>query len=390
MDDIFSKKIDNYEPKCVHDNNQAIISKANAVVNIIFTGKNKIDLIRLARLYPEVEFSSNKFAAAMIRLQPPSSCGLMFAARKCVLSGVKTLSQIIIIAQKYAKILEESSIDVEQIKFKIMNKVICIKTGYKLDLQRLADEMKYKIKYEPKTFNCAIMEPGEEHRIKKAMIFQSGSINFVGVTREKDARKTFDWLEKKLRKFKLVENDIDEKGNFSDKKNVNITKPQKNNKCFNNDSLKVKNIMNYHEEIKGYEINTEEFSEEFIDSDDIVTSSKNGKINHCDKNQIDNTRKKRKLKDIENGNGTESKFLDKFINNNSNKDVKNNNNINYKMTIGAKKLIELENMMKNTNTFNYTKNMFSVKNNNNNTYNGATKKRKLAENVEIFKDIDII
>ena len=40
-----------------------------------------LDLEKLARLYPEVELNTERFAAAIVRIVPPNSCGLVFGVR---------------------------------------------------------------------------------------------------------------------------------------------------------------------------------------------------------------------------------------------------------------------------------------------------------------------
>lgn len=207
MDKKISSLIKDYK---MHDIKDTGVKTSNMVVNVHLIGEGPIDLEKIARTCPEVEFNADEFAAAIVRAQPPNSCGLLFAIRKNIVSGVRTKNQTQYIISKYSSLIEQNGFDVQKIVYKIMNRVICFETKYLISIKRFSKESPYNTTYEEDLFPGCSIELDEEWGVKKAIVFSSGKINCIGATSEANAKKTFDMLESKLQNYKMTPEEEEE------------------------------------------------------------------------------------------------------------------------------------------------------------------------------------
>ena len=153
------------------------------------------------------------------------------------------------------------------------------------------------------TYCSLFVEVDETFGVKKITVFASGKINFIGVTNESNAQKTFTMLDKQLQKFKL---------NPSSKEKTESSEMEKN--------IEIQNEVNDLKEIKSEKLESipiidAEKTEKYIQKETDKTIETKKRKNSSDSTSSNDSSKKIKFekkpveqKEIE----TETVFKDKF------------------------------------------------------------------------------
>ena len=113
-----------------------------------------IDLEKLAKVAPFLEFNAKRFAASVIRLVDPKTTCLVFASGKGVCTGAKTEDQARIASIKYVSLLRKTgfAVDFQFRNFRIQNIVSAVHCNFPLDLIRISNEVEGHVSYEPELF----------------------------------------------------------------------------------------------------------------------------------------------------------------------------------------------------------------------------------------------
>ena len=129
-------------------------------------------------------FSTQRFAAAIMRIRNPKTTALIFSSGKMVCTGAKTEALAREAARKYAKVIIKLGFPAQFKDFKIQNMVGSCDVQFPIRLEGLAWQHGHFAQYEPELF------PGLIYRMQMPkivlLIFVSGKIVLTGGKRRED------------------------------------------------------------------------------------------------------------------------------------------------------------------------------------------------------------
>lgn len=151
-----------------------------------------INLQKFAEHYRCVEYTPKRFAAAKIRLAKPSTTALIFKNGIVVCVGAKTQESARLACQKHRRLISRLGYHTKFQRFRIRNRVYAIRVSHPISLvhihenpELLEEGNKLGSQWEPEQF------PGLIYKMHspdlKLTIFDSGSVNIIGVKRSQDA-----------------------------------------------------------------------------------------------------------------------------------------------------------------------------------------------------------
>jgi transcription initiation factor TFIID TATA-box-binding protein len=171
----------------------------NMVITVQFS--DRIDLGKLAsKLSSDAEYFPDNFPGVVYRMKKPKASFLIFSTGKATCTGAASEKDAKEAIGNMLKLLKGMGIDVKTPKIEIQNIVASTKVDARLDIGKMAFELKNS-EYEPATF------PGLVYKMKGSvtfLIFSTGKIVCVGAKSAKDIEESFDSLVKKLREIKAL------------------------------------------------------------------------------------------------------------------------------------------------------------------------------------------
>lgn len=162
------------------------------VVATFFLGIERIDLRRLAQVYPFVEYNPSKFAAATLRVVEPRTTALIFASGKMVCTGAKTEREARLASRKYVRILQRFNVPVAFCDFEIQNIVASAYLGRTMRLQELSRAYGAYVSYEPDLFPGLVFRTTNPKLV--FLIFRSGKVVITGAKKRAHIDVTFGRL----------------------------------------------------------------------------------------------------------------------------------------------------------------------------------------------------
>lgn len=162
------------------------------VVATFFLGVDRIDLRRLAQVYPFVEYNPSKFAAATVRIREPRTTALIFASGKMVCTGAKTEQAARLASRKYVRVLQRFNVPVSFCDFEIQNIVASAYLGRTMRLMELSQQFGPYVSYEPDLFPGLVFRTTNPKLV--FLIFRSGKVVITGAKNRTDIDNTFGRL----------------------------------------------------------------------------------------------------------------------------------------------------------------------------------------------------
>lgn len=159
------------------------------VVATFYLGIDRIDLRRLAQVYPFVEYNPSKFAAATVRIREPRTTALIFASGKMVCTGAKTELAARLASRKYVRVLQRFNVPVSFCDFEIQNIVASAYIGRTMRLMELSQQFGPYVSYEPDLFPGLVFRTTNPKLV--FLIFRSGKVVITGAKSRKDIDNTF-------------------------------------------------------------------------------------------------------------------------------------------------------------------------------------------------------
>ncbi len=167
-----------------------IIEIVNVVASAVLD--QKLDLNKIQKVFPDVEYHPDQFPGAVFRLKNPKTATLLFSTGKMVCTGSKSED----LARKAVKTVVQK-LRKDGIKIKkdavvtIQNIVSSISLGGKIDLEKTARTLPRSM-YEPEQF------PGVIHRMidpkTVILLFASGKLVCTGAKNEGDVYRSVNNL----------------------------------------------------------------------------------------------------------------------------------------------------------------------------------------------------
>jgi transcription initiation factor TFIID TATA-box-binding protein len=149
----------------------------NVVATVTMEITEKIDLIKIARKLPEVEYNPERFPGLVMRINKPKATFLIFSTGKMVITGLRRADEAAPGVEKVIKYIKKAGIKVSNPEITIQNIVASGDLHTYIDLNMAAIVMENAM-YEPEVF------PGLIYRMQDPktvfLIFSTGKVVCTG------------------------------------------------------------------------------------------------------------------------------------------------------------------------------------------------------------------
>ncbi len=170
-------------------NNEGYPKPEYRIENIVATVilQHPLDLNLIEARIPEVEYNPDQFPGLVYRMQNPKVTALIFKSGKMVVTGTKSVNQLVYAVKRILKSLIDKGIDIRgRPQIQLQNIVASANLHVIIDLERAAQELERSM-YEPEQF------PGLIYRMNKPrvvlLIFSSGKMVITGAKREHEVEE---------------------------------------------------------------------------------------------------------------------------------------------------------------------------------------------------------
>jgi len=180
--------------------NRTKVSVENVVASA--TLSQTIDLLSVAKAYPDIEYRPKQFPGLVFRLKKPKTATLIFHSGKMVCTGAKSEKEAIKAIDNVLKDLKRKGIlIISKPTIKIQNIVASASLGGRIDLERSAYSLG-RTMYEPEQFPGLIYRMSEPKVV--ILIFASGKLVCTGAKKEQEVYDAVYRLQETLDKEELI------------------------------------------------------------------------------------------------------------------------------------------------------------------------------------------
>ena len=161
-----------------------------------------IDLLSVAKAYPDIEYRPKQFPGLVFRLKKPKTATLIFHSGKMVCTGAKSEKEARKAIDRVIKDLKRKGIlIISKPTIKIQNIVASANLGGRIDLERATYSLG-RTMYEPEQFPGLIYRMDEPKVV--ILIFASGKLVCTGAKEEREVHDAVYKLQEKLDKEELI------------------------------------------------------------------------------------------------------------------------------------------------------------------------------------------
>ncbi len=179
----------------------------NVVATVIMEITERIDLIKIAGKYKEVEYNPERFPGLIMRINDPKATFLIFSTGKMVITGLRRADEASPGVIKVVKYLKKAGINISNQEITIQNIVASGDLHTFIDLNMAAIIMENAM-YEPEVF------PGLIYRMQDPktvfLIFSTGKVVCTGAKNRKIVKEAFLKLNRQVRELGIVKKNEDE------------------------------------------------------------------------------------------------------------------------------------------------------------------------------------
>ncbi len=173
----------------------------NVVATVVMEITEKIDLVKIARKFEDVEYNPERFPGLVMRITDPKATFLIFSTGKMVITGLRRADQASAGVKKIVKSIKKAGINVSNPVITVQNIVASGDLHTFIDLNMAAIIMENAM-YEPEVF------PGLIYRMKDPktvfLIFSTGKVVCTGAKNKKFVKEAFIKLNKKVRELGIA------------------------------------------------------------------------------------------------------------------------------------------------------------------------------------------
>jgi len=167
----------------------------NIVATVILDQNLDLNLIE-ARI-PDVDYNPDTFPGLVYRLKTPKVTALIFKSGKMVVTGAKSISELVLAVKKIIKSLRDSGIEiVGKPRLQIQNIVASANLHVYIDLDKAAFVLERSM-YEPEQFPGLIYRMNDPKVV--LLIFSSGKMVITGAKKEEDVKRAVENIYKTLK-----------------------------------------------------------------------------------------------------------------------------------------------------------------------------------------------
>ena len=174
----------------------------NVVATVVTEITEKIDLIKIARKFEDVEYNPERFPGLVMRITDPKATFLIFSTGKMVITGLRRADEASAGVKKIIKSIKSAGINVSNPEITIQNIVASGDLHTFIDLNMAAIIMENAM-YEPEVF------PGLIYRMKDPktvfLIFSTGKVVCTGAKNKKFVKEAFIKLNHKVRELGIAQ-----------------------------------------------------------------------------------------------------------------------------------------------------------------------------------------
>ncbi|MEM0366081.1 MAG: TATA-box-binding protein [Acidilobaceae archaeon] len=172
----------------------------NIVATVVL--EHSLDLALIESRMPDVDYNPDQFPGLVYRLEQPKVTALIFKSGKMVVTGAKSINQLVFAVKKILKNMINKGIPIHgKPQIQIQNIVASANIGMVIDLEKAALVLPGSM-YEPEQF------PGLIYRMDKPvvvlLIFSSGKMVVTGAKREEEVVKAVNTIYETLREHGCV------------------------------------------------------------------------------------------------------------------------------------------------------------------------------------------
>ncbi len=172
----------------------------NIVATVIL--EHSLDLSLIESRLPDVDYNPDQFPGLVYRLEQPKVTALIFKSGKMVVTGAKSVNQLVFAVKKILKTIINKGIPIHgKPQIQIQNIVASANLGAMIDLEKAALALPTSM-YEPEQF------PGLIYRMSKPvvvlLIFSSGKMVITGAKREDEVTKAVNVIYETLKENKCL------------------------------------------------------------------------------------------------------------------------------------------------------------------------------------------
>lgn len=184
----------------------------NVVATVIVDIDDKMDLNKIARQYPEVEYNPERFPGLIMRIVEPKATLLIFSTGKMVVTGLRRADEAKVVVDDAVSRIKDCGIRIENPEIIIQNIVASGDLNAMIDLNMAAVVMEYSM-YEPEVF------PGLIYRMQEPksvfLIFSTGRIVCTGAKTREIVAEAVEKLYHEVREYGIAR-DPDEEFEFDE------------------------------------------------------------------------------------------------------------------------------------------------------------------------------
>ncbi len=177
-----------------------VVRIENIVATVIL--ENNLDLNLIEARIPDVDYNPDQFPGLVYRLQSPRITALVFKSGKMVVTGAKSVKQLVWAVKTILKKFITKGIAIQgRPQIQIQNIVASANLNVLVDLEKAAFVLPHSM-YEPEQF------PGLIYRMDKPrvvlLIFSSGKMVITGAKRENEVYDAVNNIYKVLEENKCI------------------------------------------------------------------------------------------------------------------------------------------------------------------------------------------
>ena len=176
-----------------------------SIVNVVASATigQELDLVKITKKFPDVEYNPDQFPGAVFRLHNPKTAILLFRTGKMVCTGATSVELSIKAVNIVVQKLRKAKIKIKnEPRVTIQNIVSSINLGGRISLEQAARILPRSM-YEPEQF------PGMIHRMLDPktviLIFASGKLVCVGARHEEEIHRSVNQIHSLLEEKNLMD-----------------------------------------------------------------------------------------------------------------------------------------------------------------------------------------
>lgn len=167
----------------------------NIVATVILDQTLDLNLIE-ARI-SDVDYNPDTFPGLVYRLRTPKVTALIFKSGKMVVTGAKSVHELVYAVKRIIKSLKDSGVDITgKPRLQIQNIVASANLHVYIDLDKAAFVLERSM-YEPEQFPGLIYRMGDPKVV--LLIFSSGKMVITGAKKEEDVKRAVENIYKSLK-----------------------------------------------------------------------------------------------------------------------------------------------------------------------------------------------